>query len=174
MKDIRKHEVHRTEAKHRHHVRAVHQQRIPGHSEDCRNRVEGENDVCRFDDGKSDKQRSGDDSAAFTGPKLLTSQYRADVYDARDPPPADIAGRDVPFDSMKAVYPHVLGYGINTNAAKTALIQKTQLAFEQSTIKIPAKSNPEPYAKIRESSRCMATKCPRRASCSTAHRKEPL
>jgi len=40
---------------------------------------------------------------------------------------------DVPFDQLRSVYAHVNGYVIGNNAAKVALIQKLQLAFERST-----------------------------------------
>lgn len=45
---------------------------------------------------------------------------------------------DVPFDAIRAVYSQCVGYSIGTNAAKQALIQKMQLALEQSTITLPA------------------------------------
>lgn len=45
---------------------------------------------------------------------------------------------DVPFDSMRAVYPHVEGYTIGNNAAKVALIQKLQFALENQQIQLPA------------------------------------
>lgn len=49
---------------------------------------------------------------------------------------------DVPFDTTRAVYPHVNGYNIFNNEAKVKLIQKLQFAFDKSDdvkqeIKIP-------------------------------------
>lgn len=54
---------------------------------------------------------------------------------------------DVPFDAIRSVYPHCVGYSISTNAAKQALIQKMQLALEQSKIVLPGEHStkrPEP------------------------------
>ena len=50
---------------------------------------------------------------------------------------------DVPFDAMGAVYPHVHGYTIGNNAAKVALIQKLQLAFERQEMVLPPPSASE-------------------------------
>lgn len=44
---------------------------------------------------------------------------------------------DVVFDHMRAAYGNTFGYNIATNAAKQALVQKTQMAFERTDIKIP-------------------------------------
>jgi hypothetical protein len=44
---------------------------------------------------------------------------------------------DVPYDNIKAVYPHVYGYSMFNNAEKTALIQRLQFAFERGEIGIP-------------------------------------
>jgi phage FluMu gp28-like protein len=44
---------------------------------------------------------------------------------------------DVPYDSIRAVYPHVYGYNIFNNAEKVALIQKLQFQFERGEISIP-------------------------------------
>jgi hypothetical protein len=46
---------------------------------------------------------------------------------------------DVPFDQMRQIYPNTSGYSISTNAAKKALIQKLQFAFERAQIGIPDK-----------------------------------
>jgi hypothetical protein len=44
---------------------------------------------------------------------------------------------DVPYDSIRAVYPHVVGYSCFNNAEKVALIQRLQFAFERGEIAIP-------------------------------------
>lgn len=48
---------------------------------------------------------------------------------------------DVPFDELSSVYPRTYGYSISTNAAKVALIQKLQFAFEGAEIAIPKASD---------------------------------
>lgn len=53
---------------------------------------------------------------------------------------------DVIFDTVKSVYPASEGYQISNNQAKVPLIQKLQLAFERSEIKIPPTSA-DPLAK---------------------------
>lgn len=47
---------------------------------------------------------------------------------------------DVPYDSMRAVYPHCEGYTIGNNAAKVALIQKLQFALENEQLRLPSPS----------------------------------
>jgi hypothetical protein len=44
---------------------------------------------------------------------------------------------DVPYDSVRAVYPHVIPYKISGNNEKLQLIQKLQFAFERGEIGIP-------------------------------------
>jgi hypothetical protein len=48
---------------------------------------------------------------------------------------------DVPFDLIKGVYPHIVGYNICNNAEKVALVQRLQFAFERGEISIPKPDN---------------------------------
>ena len=96
---IRHHEVQRAQTEHRQHVRAVHDERVPCDRQYCRNRIERENDICRLDNGKSDKQWSGDEAPSFAPPESVTVQHRTDAHHPRNPRGADFTGSrdDAPF-----------------------------------------------------------------------------
>jgi hypothetical protein len=82
---------------------------------------------------------------------------------------------DVPFDHDARVYANTSGYSISTNAAKKALIQKLQFAFERAQIGIPDKSRAPRSARSASASRRRTDQRvadlllprPRTASCST-------
>jgi hypothetical protein len=85
-------EEQRSEAEHRHDVRAVDNEWIMADRQHGWDGIERKHDVAGLDDHQRHQQRRGDEAIALAPPEVVSMNHRADRDDASDPGRAHVAG----------------------------------------------------------------------------------